>query len=58
MLPVPTREARLTVSAWNGVMPALSVSGALRITRKNSPKWRNCRNPSRSVKNTPTASSP
>jgi hypothetical protein len=25
MLPVPTREARLTVSAWNGEMPSRSV---------------------------------
>ena len=26
MLPVPTREARLVVSAWMGVMPWLSFS--------------------------------
>ena len=50
MLPVPTRLARLVQSAWNGEMPSLSVSGALRITRNISPKCRICWKRRRMVK--------
>ena len=57
-LPVPTREARLVHSAWNGVMPPESCSGERMTERMNSGKWRNCRKPSRKVKKRPTASRP
>ena len=43
MLPVPTREARLVVSAWMGVMPWLSFSGVRVTARMNSRKWKICR---------------
>ena len=50
MLPVPTREASEVHSAWKGVMPSLSVSPALRMTRNISPKWRTCWKRRRMVK--------
>ena len=58
MLPVPTRLARLVQSAWNGVMPSLSVWGAFVTTRNISEKCTICWKPSRIVKEIPTASRP
>ena len=50
MLPVPTREARLVVSAWMGVMPWLSFSGVRVTERMNSPNLKSCRKRSRMEK--------
>ena len=58
MLPVPTRLARLTDSACNGEMPSASGSPRPSVQRIISGKCRIWMKPSRSVKNTPTASRP